>query len=401
MNIAYLDCFSGVAGDMVLGALLDAGWPAAALLELPARLGLPGVQVTWERVVRHGLQGALVRVNVGPDAPRKHRHLRHIRDIIQRASLPGDAAASALRVFTRLAEAEAKVHGTDIEKVHFHEVGADDAIVDIVGACLGLQALGVARVVCSPIPTGYGTVTCDHGVMPVPAPATAELLRGVPLARVDEAQELTTPTGAALVTTLAEGFGPPPAMQITHIGYGAGTRENRARPNLLRVLVGTPAAAPGGADDLESDEVVVLEAQLDDAPGQVVAHAMDRLLAAGALDVFLVPIGMKKGRPGHLLTVLARPAHADRCTDLLLTETTTFGVRRHTCERRKLPRELVPVETPLGPIRVKVGRRGERVVQAWPEYEDCVAAAQQHSVPLKDVQQAALAAWRRQTERDE
>lgn len=401
MNTAYLDCFSGVAGDMVLGALVDAGWSAAALRELPGRLGLPGVQVTCERVVRHGLQGTLVRVIVGPDAPRKHRHLRHIRDIIGKATLPGDTAANAVRVFTRLAEAEAKVHGTDVEKVHFHEVGADDAIVDIVGACLGLQALGVTRVVCGPVPTGHGTVTCEHGVMPVPAPATAELLRGVPLASVDEAQELTTPTGAALVTTLAESFGPPPTMQIMHIGYGAGTRENRARPNLLRVLVGTPATATGSADDLESDEVVVLEAQLDDATGQVVAHAMDRLLTGGALDVFLVPIGMKKGRPGHLLTVLARPADADRCTELLLTETTTFGVRRHACERRKLPRALVPVETPLGSIRVKVGRRGGRVVQAWPEYEDCAAAAQQHNVPLKDVQQAALTAWQRQTERDE
>lgn len=392
MRIAYFDCFSGAAGDMILAALIDAGWPAERLHWLVNQLGLPGVSATVEKVKRHGIAATHVRVVIGPEAIKKHRHLHHIRDIIDAAAgLPPRMKDNALAVFRRLAEAEAAVHQTTIEKVHFHEVGAADAIVDIVGACLGLADLGVERTFCSPIPTGHGTVTCEHGVMPVPAPATALLLRGVPLAACDEPGELTTPTGAAVLTTLAGGFGPMPPMTLRASGTGAGTREGQTRPNILRVLIGETAAADGD----ETDTVALIEAQLDDATGQVLAHAGERLLAAGALDAYLTPIIMKKGRPGHLLTVLCRPEDCDALERVVLTETTTFGLRRSTTQRRKLAREHATVQTPHGPIRVKLGRLAGRVVQAWPEYDDCVAAAARTGAPLRQVQQAALEAWSR------
>lgn len=297
------------------------------------------------------------------------------------------------RIFTRLAQAEAAVHGIAVEQVHFHEIGAADAIVDIVGACAGLEALGLEAIVCSPIPTGHGTVECEHGLLPVPAPATAELLRGVPLSACDEPAELTTPTGAAILTTLADSFGPLPALRIEAIGYGAGNRENRSRPNLLRLIIGQVASQPAG----QQDHAVVLETQVDDATGQAVAHACERLLEAGALDVFVVPIIMKKGRPGQLLTVLCRPEDVSTLEAIIFGETTTFGVRRHGCLRTKLTREHVTVGTRFGPIRVKLGRHGDQVVRVWPEYDDCAAAARKSGVALRTVQDAALHAW---TERD-
>jgi uncharacterized protein (TIGR00299 family) protein len=302
--------------------------------------------------------------------------------------LPANVAERARRVFERLAAAEGKVHGIAPERVHFHEVGAADAIVDIVGVCAGLAALGIDRVTCSPIATGSGTVECAHGTMPVPAPATAELLRGVPIAACDVTAELCTPTGAALLTTLAAEFAAVPPMRIDQIGYGAGTRDSASRANVLRVLVGEVAA-----DDAVGDVVTVLETQLDDSTGQVIGHTLGRLLEAGALDAFVVPIAMKKDRPGQLLTVLSRPDDADRLEEILFRETTTFGVRRHMCERTTLERRHETVATPFGPIRVKVGVRGERVVQAWPEYDECVAAAREHGVSLREVQRGALRAW--------
>jgi hypothetical protein len=337
-----------------------------------------------------------VRVEVGLDAPKKHRHLHQITAIIDAARLPPAVAVDAKHIFQRLAAAEAQVHATTIEKVHFHEVGATDAIVDIVCACAALHELGIEAVHCSAIPTGHGTVRCEHGVMPVPAPATANLLAGVPLAACEEPGELTTPTGAAILTTLSRSFGPPPDMIVRSIGYGAGAREGRTRPNVLRVLIAESAAA--AAEEL--DLVAVLEAQVDDAPGQVVAHAAERALAEGALDAYIVPIIMKKGRPGQLLTVLCRPPDAEKLADVLFRETTTFGVRRATLARRKLARHHMTVETAYGSIRVKVGRRGGAVVQAWPEYEDCAAAALRAGVALRDVQQAALAAFGQAHERD-
>lgn len=393
VRCGYFDCFSGAAGDMILAALIHAGCPLADLQALIARLKLPGVALAADRVKRHGLAATHVRVEI-PERQTTHRHLPDILRIIDGAGLSPLTTQRATRIFQRLADAEAEVHGIGPEQVHFHEVGAADAIVDIVAACAGIELLGLERIECSSIPTGQGTVTCAHGVIPVPAPATAVLLKGVPLAPCDEPAELITPTGAAILTTLAERFGPPPAMRIESIGYGAGSRAGQTRPNLLRLLVGELEPEVSG----ERDRVVVLETEIDDAPGQNIAYACECLLSAGALDVYVVPITMKKGRPGQLLTVLCRPDDADTLETLLFRETTTLGVRRRECGRVKLARELVAVETRFGPLRVKVGKRGGQTLQAWPEYEDCAAAARQAGVPLREVQQEALRAWARRDE---
>ena len=391
MRCGHFDCFSGVAGDMILGALVDAGCPLATLQETVARLALPGVGLTAERVKRHGLAATLVRVDIEPDSQSKHRHLPDILQIIDNAGLEPGVAERATAVFRRLAQAEAHAHGISEQKVHFHEVGAADAIVDIVCGCAGVAALGLERITCSPIPVGNGTVTCEHGVLPVPAPATAELLRGQPIAGCDEQGELTTPTGAAMVTTLATEFGPLPDMVISAIGHGAGTREGHSRPNFLRLIIGEAA----GPDVAEQDTVAILEAQVDDATGQTLAYACERLLEAGALDAYIVPIIMKKGRPGQLLTVLCQPGDAAEIEARLLRETSTFGVRRHDTRRTKLAREHAMVETRFGPIRVKIGRRGDEILHAWPEYEDCAATARRANVPLHEVQQETLQAWKR------
>lgn len=391
MRIAHFDCFSGVAGDMVLGALVDAGCPLETLQDIMSRLSLPGVTLTAEKVLRHGLAATHARVVVEPGSQKAHRHLPQIVKIIDDANLSPNAAANAIAVFVRLAEAEALVHGTTVEKVHFHEVGAADAIVDIVCACAGLEALGVEQVTCSPIPTGNGTVTCEHGVMPVPAPATAQLLRGVPIASCDEYRELTTPTGAALMTTLATQFGPLPELAIRSIGCGAGSREGETRPNLLRLILGDAVES----DIADCDLVTVLETQLDDATGQTVAHACERLLEAGALDAYITPIIMKKGRPGQLLTALARPADVDALEAVIFAETGTFGVRRHDARRSKLQREFETVSTRYGGIRVKVGRRGGKIIRAWPEYDDCAAAAAKTGAALHEIQREALNEWAR------
>lgn len=393
MRIAYFDCFSGAAGDMILAALIDAGVPLEYLAATVEKLNLPGVSLAAEKVRRAGIAATRVQVRVGPDAPRKHRHLSHILKTIDHAALPDPVAAVARRVFTRLAESEAAVHATTIEKVHFHEVGADDAIVDIVGVAAALHHLGVTAFACSPIPTGCGTVRCDHGLMPVPAPATALLLRGAMLADCDEQGELTTPTGAAILTTLCSAFGPVPAMTLRHVGVGAGTRDGGKRPNILRVLIGDAASQP--ADD-EHDTITVLESQLDDAPGQLIAHACNRLLEAGALDAYVVPIIMKKGRPGQLITVLARPADAAALEAILLDETPTLGVRRQSCQRTKLRRRLETVQTPYGPIRMKVASRGVTDLRAEPEFDDCAAAAREYHRPLSAIQEAARQAWTRE-----
>jgi pyridinium-3,5-bisthiocarboxylic acid mononucleotide nickel chelatase len=345
-----------------------------------------------EPVTRGGLAAMHVEVEVDHAAHPHHRHLPEIAGLIVAAGLPGAVADRALAVFQRLARAEAAVHGIPIEQVHFHEVGAADAIVDIVGACAGIEFLGIEKVVCSPIPTGSGVVRCEHGVLPVPAPATANLLNGVPLAVCDEEGELTTPTGAAILTTLAESYGPLPSMRLETVGYGAGTRENRTRPNVLRLLVGQVEPEVSA----ERDFVAVLEAQVDDSTGQVVAYACERLLAVGALDAYIVPIIMKKGRPGQLMTVLCRPDDVAAMERVLFEETTTLGVRRHDAARTKLPRETVEVATRFGPIRLKLARPGEPDVQAWPEYEDCVAAARACGVPLREVQHEALRVWAEQ-----
>lgn len=392
MRYGYFDCFNGAAGDMILGALIDAGCPLERLQEVVAKLSLPGVTLTAEKVQRHGLAATQARVEVEPGSQKAHRHLPDIVQIIDAAGLEPQVAEKARLVFQRLAQAEAGVHAIPVEQVHFHEVGAADAIVDIVCSCAGLATLGVERVGCSPIPTGSGTVTCQHGILPVPAPATAQLLRGIPVTGGAEVGELTTPTGAALLSTLADEFGPLPDMTIEAIGCGAGAREEQQRPNILRLFMGQRAAP----DQSDQDTVTVLEAQVDDTTGQSLAYTCERLLEAGALDAYIVPIIMKKGRPGQLLTALCRPGDVAKLETLIFAETSTFGVRRHEARRAKLTRRHVTVKTRYGPIRVKLGERDGKVARAWPEYEECVAAARNANVPLREIQQAALQAWSQQ-----
>ncbi|MFN0138058.1 MAG: nickel pincer cofactor biosynthesis protein LarC [Phycisphaerae bacterium] len=404
MKLAYIDCFSGVAGDMTLASMIDAGVPLALFQQLIDRLKLPRVTMTAEKVKRHGIAATHVNVAVEESARKKHRHLPHIIKIIDEADLSDRVKRDAKAIFQKLGEAEATVHNSTLEKVHFHEVGANDAIVDIVGACLGFEHLGIDRIICSPIPTGSGTVTCEHGVMPVPPPATAQLLRGFPIAACDETGELATPTGVAIMTTLAASFGTPPTMRLIAVGVGAGTREGKTRANIMRILIGESDAAvtgliSGNAANAEtSDTVAVLETQVDDATGQVVAYACEQVLSGGALDCFVVPIIMKKGRPGQLLTVLCKPESVAAIEQILLRETGTLGVRRHVAERTKLAREHVTVETRFGPIRVKLGRRDASRQHAWPEYEDCAAAARRTGASLAEVQHEALTGWARRSD---
>lgn len=389
MKVAYFDCFSGAGGDMICAALIDAGADAERMRGIIGSLGLSGYTLTIEKVKKQGFAATRFHVALDSQATQPHRHLHHIVKILAAANIPSSVRERAERIFTRLAEAEAAVHGTTIEKVHFHEVGAVDAIMDVVGAVAALDSLGIERVECSPIPTGSGTVTCSHGVMPVPAPATANLLRGVPLAPSEETGELTTPTASAILTTLAASYGPPPAMRLHSIGYGAGTRDGVTRPNVLRVLIGTADPAAGDAD-----EVTVLETNLDDATPETVGHCLDVLLQQGALDAWLMPIQMKKSRPGVLLTVLCAPADELRMTELVFRETTTFGIRRHRASRAKMTRRIETVQTAFGPIRVKLGTYGG-VHSAKPEYEDCRIAAETKGVPLRDVLAAAQQAAQR------
>jgi uncharacterized protein (TIGR00299 family) protein len=380
MKIAYLDCFSGIAGDMLLGALLDAGLPEETLRRDLARLGVPGYELDISQVQRHGLRATHLQVRM-TEAPTA-RHLPDILGLIEDSDLDAAVKERAAAVFHRLAVAEGKVHGTPPDSVHFHEVGAVDAIVDVVGAAAGLAALGIERLACSPLPLGRGWVQSAHGRLPVPAPATAELVRGIPTWAGDAEAELVTPTGAALVTTLADEFGAMPPMTVSAVGYGAGTRELDS-PNVLRLFIGEGAAQVG------RDRVAVLETNIDDMNPEIFDHVMERLLSAGALDVFLTPIAMKKNRPATLLTVLAEPAGREALLEIIFRETTTLGVRCAEMERRCLARESIEVETPWGAVGVKLGRLGDEVVTVAPEYEDCRRVAREHHVPLRLVYEHA------------
>ena len=379
MMIAYLDAFSGLAGDMTVAALIDAGASAETLFAGLDSLGT-GARFRAERVQRKGI--AATRLTIEHDEQRKHRHLPHIVKMIQASALPEAVKADAVRVFETLGAAEAQVHGVPVEKVHFHEVGAVDSICDIVAACYGLQLLGIERLYCSAINTGWGSIEADHGIMPVPTPATALLLRDKPVYARGAATELTTPTGAAIVAALAAGFGPMPPMRIAAQGFGAGTKEFPGAANVLRVLIGEASGAA------ESTTVCVLEANIDDCSPQVLGYAMERLFEAGALDVTLTPLLMKKQRPGQLLRVIATPENREALASIIFRETTTLGLRMHDAERRVQWREIESVETPFGPVRVKTGEYG-----ASPEYEDCRELALKTGIPLKEIIAAATLAW--------
>lgn len=391
MKVAYFDAFSGAAGDMIVAALVDAGCDRAALESTLAGLDVGHYRLEFKREVRRGLAATRFIVHLEHGHDHHHRGLADIRRIIEKGRLPGAAGERALRIFQRLAEAEAEVHGTSPEDVHFHEVGAVDSIVDVVGATVALELLGIGRVTCSPIPVGSGTVRCAHGVFPVPAPATALLLKGVPLRPApgcpdgEESGELTTPTGAAVLTALAESFGEMPPMTLGSVGCGAGAREGRHAPNVLRVFVGE-----AGAGGLDADAVWQIETNLDDTTAEVVADASTRLLAAGALDVFAAPVTMKKGRSGILLACLAHDAERAECERVLLEHTGTFGLRRWRCERSMLGRRHETVRTPYGEVQLKIGLRGEAVVRVAPEFEDCRRAADAAGVSVQTVMQEAL-----------
>ena len=447
MKVAYLECFAGIAGDMFLGALVDAGVDTHLLEHAADSLGL-GVKLEFAKVDRSGIQSTKARVLVdGKDADgglaeeshahdpshsHEHEHshththdgehgvvehshthshehgeehshththahphvhgrtLVEIRGLIAHAAIADGAKTIALQAFELLGAAEAKIHGVPMETIHFHEVGAVDAIVDIVCSAVGAHALGVDEWYCSAVNTGSGFVNCAHGKFPVPAPATAELLRGVPVYAEGPAKEMTTPTGAALLRALGCRFGAQPVMTVSSIGYGAGTRNPERFPNVLRLRIGEVESMQKNGNG--QDTVTVLECAVDDATPEVLAYAAQQLLEHGALDVMQQAVLMKKGRQGTLLTVLCAPANAAHFEELLLRETTTLGVRRHDEQRSILERSSHSVETEFGPIRIKVGRRDGDMMNAAPEFEDCREAAQRHGVALKEVMQAAMVA---------
>jgi len=390
--IAYFDCFSGASGDMLLGALVDAGLELARLEAELRRLPLPDWSIRAEKTQRKGIAATQVRVAPGEHHP--HRGLSEILRIIAQgraAGLAPRAAARAVQIFQRLGEAEAKIHNVPVEEIHFHEVGAVDAIVDIVGASVGFELLGIENFFASPLNVGGGRVEAAHGVMPVPAPATAELVKGVPTYSTGIERELLTPTGAAILTTVVERFGPQPPMKLETVGYGAASTELPSQANVLRLFIGEFAGDVRPWDET----ITVIEASVDDLNPQVYAYFAERALAAGALDVSSAPLQMKKGRPGQLVTVLAPPHRADALVELIFQETTTIGVRSWDARRRVLAREIVRVETPYGPISVKVARLDGRVLNAAPEFEECRRIALERNVPLKQVFAAANAAFQK------
>jgi uncharacterized protein (TIGR00299 family) protein len=382
MRIAYFDCASGISGDMTLGALVDAGAELSTIQLGIDSLGLTGCRLVATEVKKRGFRATQITVEHQPE--HAHRHLHHITAMIDRSTISPQARELATLIFRKLAEAEAKVHGSTIEKVHFHEVGAVDSIADIVGAAIGFDLLGIERIGCSPVPTGRGFVEIAHGRCAIPAPATGELLRGVPLASLDVEGELTTPTGAALVAALATEFGPLPTMTVDKIGYGAGQKDF-PQPNILRLLIGEQASAPAGHHRPHVESIVVLETNLDDCPGDAVGHAIERLFAAGALDVAVTPMQMKKGRPALLLSVQARPADTEALENILFQETTTLGVRRLVVQRSALTRESHEVTTPWGPIAGKIAHLPGGSIRFSPEYEACHRVAVERGLPLADV----------------
>jgi uncharacterized protein (TIGR00299 family) protein len=379
MKVAHFDCFSGASGDMILGALIDAGAEVAAIRAGLDSLGLP-IRLEVEAVRKGGFRAT--RVTIEAADQESHRFLPDVEAILAKGQLTERQRELALRIFRRLAEAEAAAHGLPLEKVHFHEVGALDSIADIVGAAIALDRLAIDRITCRPVPTGSGTVKCAHGLMPIPAPGTAELLKGVPLAASPVKAELTTPTGAAILTSIVSEWLEAPVMTVERIGVGAGTREFIEQPNILRLFVGQAQAQPLG---LESDQVWVLETNLDDLPAEVIGYCYERLLAAGALDVYSTAIVMKKNRPGVLLSVLAAEDQLAELEEILFRETSTFGVRRYRVERHKLQRKAVTVTTAWGPVHGKLGWQDGRPAVFTPEYEDCARVARQHGVPLREV----------------
>src|SRR5260221_9771261 len=388
MKLAYFDCFSGISGDMTLGALADAGCSLELLRSGLQGLQVPGWTLAAEKVWKNGISATFVRVTTEDQT--KHRSLSAIIEILEKSNLSETVRKNAAAIFRKLGEAEASVHDVPLEKIHFHEVGAVDAIVDIVGACIGFEALGIEKFACSPLNVGGGTAKMAHGILPVPAPATAKLLQGMPTYSNGVQRELVTPTGAAIVATLCEHFGPQPPMSVSAIGYGAGSADLEGQPNVLRIMLGESAekVVPGF-----NEEISVIEANLDDMNPQIYGYLSEKALAAGALDVYTTPVQIKKNRPGTLLTLLCKPQDAHVLMDLVFAETTTFGVRSYTAQRRTLPRESVSVHTQYGDVRIKLSRVNGRILHVAPEYDDCRKLAVEKNVPLQRVISDALRAY--------
>ena len=421
MKILYLDCFAGISGDMTIGALLDLGLDFEFLKNELAKLGVAGYELSQSRVDRSGINAAKFDVhlsnieinhhhdhthgdhshshdselithhsslNTSPHS-HDHRSLSTIKHLIEASTLSNKVKTNSLAIFQRIGEAETKIHGVDIESIHFHEVGAIDSIVDIIGACIGLEALGIEKIISSPLHVGYGTFTCAHGTYPIPGPAATEILRGVPIYAKEIEGELVTPTGAAIVATLASEFSKMPMMRVEKVGYGAGTRTYEKFPNVLRAVIGELET-----EDATPDTISVIEANIDDLSPQIFGHFMEQALAAGALDIFYTPVQMKKNRPGILLTLLCTVADREKFIDLIFRETTTLGVRHRDEKRVILRREFVTVETEFGAIKIKIARNenGE-IMNAAPEFEDCHSAAKKHEVAVRKVQAAAMKSY--------
>jgi uncharacterized protein (TIGR00299 family) protein len=388
MKIAYFDCFAGISGDMTLGALIDAGADPERLRDSLTGLGVGGYRIEVGRKIAGYIEATDVSVILDEPHHGHHRHLKEILEIIRGATLSDSVKQTAERIFRRLAAAEGLIHGCSPEKIHFHEVGALDAIVDIVGTAIALEMLGSPKVISSPMPTFHGYVKGSHGIFPLPAPATAEILRGVPWRKLDIEGELVTPTGAAIIAEIASGFGPLPAMRVQSIGYGAG-KSDFGIPNALRVMIGEECVASPG-----SKCVAVIETNIDDLNPQFYETAMERLFAAGALDVYMSPIQMKKNRPGTLLSVICDPDLTEAIAAIVLDETSTLGVRISRRERICLDRRWEEVVTEFGAVRIKIGERNGSEIQASPEYEDCRQAATEHGVPVRRVYESALTLYR-------
>ncbi len=386
MKTLYFDCFAGVSGDMILGAMVAAGVEPRALKEQLALLGITDYSIDFEHADRSGIGATYARVQIPYE--HAHRNLADIQKIIGQSQLSPAVKERATQIFARLAEAEARVHNQPVDQIHFHEVGALDAIIDVVGAAICFELAQIDRFACSPLNVGSGTVDMAHGRFPVPPPAVAELLKGVPVYSTEITGELVTPTGAAIVATVCSDYGPLPKMTLHNTGYGAGTRQYQNFPNALRVLIGEEDRSHAG-----SELLCMIETNVDDMSSQVYGHVMEQALELGALDCYFTPVQMKKNRPGVLLSVLCRPDLKEALIRLLFAETTTLGVRSYEVERRALERELVRVETQYGPIDVKVARLNGHVVNEMPEYEQCRSAARRANVPLRVVENAARLAF--------
>jgi len=399
MKTLYFDCFAGASGDMILGALIAAGVEPEAFKHQLAFLDVKGYSIDFESVDRSGINATYARVHTAHE--HAHRHLSDILKIIYDSRLSDAVKDRAAKIFSRLAEAEATVHNEPIDQIHFHEVGAMDAIIDVVGAAICFDLLGIERFASSALHVGSGTVDMEHGRYPVPPPAVAELLKGAPFYSTDIAGELVTPTGAAIITTVCTAYGPMPLMKLRQTGYGAGTRQYEKFPNALRVLVGEDQFSATNAEAPADERLWMIETNMDDISPQILGHVMERAFELGVLDCYFTSVQMKKNRPGILLSILCRAEQRPVLSELLFSETTTLGVRAYEVERRTLERRIVAVETQYGPIDVKVAQLNGHIVKAMPEYEQCRRAARNANVPLRVVAEAVLVLFNKQDDKRE